>query len=537
MTPPSPPARDQILPHRVALHAAGPLADTTFLQEVDGPSLTYAQTHERALGWAQFFRDLGVEPQTPVASMLPTRLPVALTWLGLGWCRAINVGINTELRGNLLGYVLSNSTARILVTAERFYGEIAAVLDQAPNIELIVVVDGDPDSEAAAALGLPVIAAPGDDARATDTFEGPEIHELGAVLYTSGTTGPSKGVRMPWGHLLATALASIPAKDLGPDDVMYTPYAMHHVTGRTSLYMIALAGGCCVLREHFKTDRFWADVEQYGCTTSVLMGIMADFLYRQPGPDPFATPMRNMMITPLVPQIEEFKRRFGVRVCSCFNMTETSVPVATPDWELFNTTCAGRVRPGAEVRIVDEHDQEVPHGEVGEIIVRTDQPWTMNDGYWGMPEKTAEAWRNLWFHSGDAGRRDEDGNFWFVDRIKDAIRRRGVNISSMELEREVMANLEVQEVAAVGVPSEHMEEEVKIVVVRAPGSTITARELSDFLEERVPRFMRPRYIEFADALPKTPTHKVQKMHLREAGNGPTTWDRLEGQTHRLAAST
>jgi crotonobetaine/carnitine-CoA ligase len=209
---------------------------------------------------------------------------------------------------------------------------------------------------------------------------------------------------------------------------------------------------------------------------------------------------------------------------TAFNMTEISTPIVSG----VNPTAlgtAGKARAGVEVRVVDENDCEVAPGVVGELIVRTDRPWSMNHGYYKNPEATAAAWRNGWFHTGDAFRHDEEGNFFFIDRIKDAIRRRGENISSFEVESEVTQFGAVAEAAAIPVPSEHNEDEVMVVVSAAPGQVVAPRALFDFLEPRMAHFMLPRYIRIMDELPKTPTQKIQKNLLRAAGITNDTWDR------------
>jgi crotonobetaine/carnitine-CoA ligase len=228
---------------------------------------------------------------------------------------------------------------------------------------------------------------------------------------------------------------------------------------------------------------------------------------------------------PLIPEVEAFKERFGVRVRTIFNQTEISSPIGTPGYDLFDAKSCGRARPGFDCRVVNDADEEVPHGEVGELVVRTDRPWRLMAGYYKEPEKTVQAWRNQWLHTGDGFRRDEDGNFYFVDRFKDVIRRRGENISSVEVELITNQHEDVLESAAVPVTSEVGEEEVKIVVVLKPGRVLEEAALARFCEERMPRFMVPRYVEFVDALPKTPTEKIRKAELRKLGITEQTWDR------------
>jgi crotonobetaine/carnitine-CoA ligase len=234
--------------------------------------------------------------------------------------------------------------------------------------------------------------------------------------------------------------------------------------------------------------------------------------------------LRQAIMVPLAEDAADFTARFGVDIYTVFNMTEISCPILSEKNPDVPKTC-GRVRGGFEARVVDEYDMEVPHGTVGERIVRADEPWTMNHGYNGNPEATARAWRNGWFHTGDAFRRDDAGNFFFVDRIKDAIRRRGENISSFEVEAEIVSHPMVRETAVVGVPSEFGEDEVMAIVAAVPGADLDPLEIISFLSPRLPHFMVPRYIRFMTELPKTPTQKIEKHVLRSEGITKDTWDR------------
>jgi crotonobetaine/carnitine-CoA ligase len=256
-----------------------------------------------------------------------------------------------------------------------------------------------------------------------------------------------------------------------------------------------------------------------------LLGVMATFLIKQPpGPHDRDHGLRLAFMVPFTDDAPAFRERFGVDVYTIFNMTEIASPCVSEANPAKRGTC-GKVRAGAEVRLVDPHDCEVPVGAVGEMLVRSDRPWGLNSGYNNNPEATAQAWRNGWFHTGDAFRRDEEGYFYFVDRVKDAIRRRGENISSFEVELEVCAHPDVRESAAIGVPSEYSEDEVMVVVAPLPDRSIDIPALAQFLAERMPYFMVPRYIRVLPELPKTPSAKVMKEELRREGVTPDTWDR------------
>lgn len=500
--------------------------DRIFLQQVEGDrTLTYGEAHRAGLRWAHAFRRLGIEHAQTVCSMMPVGFDAVHCWVGLTWLVAWEVPVNTSYQGQMLAYTLDNSQARVAVIAERYLDRLVALDNPVGTIDIIIVPDATepvPD--------LPYRVITGDEFLAdlddpSDDFEGPQPWDVVEIFYTSGTTGPSKGVL--YTHTQQWASSQALDDDTADDVCVYCPFPMYHVSGKVYVYNIARTGTRGVFREYFKTDEFWSDIEKYRCTSTLLLGAMANFIHRQPAHDDDAdTPLRNVMMVPLIPELQEFKRRFGVTVDTVFNMTEISSPIVARD-DIIDTMpveACGTTRDGYECRVVDEHDIELPRGQLGELVVRSDQPWVLNAGYFNMAEKTAEAWRNGWFHTGDGFVQDEDGWFFFVDRKKDAIRRRGENISSMEVESHVNAHPSVLESAVIAVPSEWGEDEVKAVVVLQTDASLAADELHEFLRGIMPKFMVPRYIEFVDALPKTPTEKVRKVALREAGVTSATWD-------------
>jgi crotonobetaine/carnitine-CoA ligase len=268
---------------------------------------------------------------------------------------------------------------------------------------------------------------------------------------------------------------------------------------------------------------------------------MATFLMKEPPrPGERTTSLRHVVIIPLSKEGVAFRERFGVTTHTLFNMSEVSCPLIAEPNPTVVATC-GRPRKGVSVRLVDAHDCEVAPGEIGELIVRTDAPWTQNHGYNGNAEATAAAWRTGWFHTGDAFRMDEAGNYFFVDRFKDAIRRRGENVSSFEVELEVCAYPGVREAAAVAVPSELGEDEILVAVSLAEPGDLDPVALIEFLRGRMAHFMVPRYVRVVPDLPKTPTQKVQKHVLRSEGITADTWDRnaagIVVKRDRLATGT
>ncbi|MBN9622255.1 MAG: AMP-binding protein, partial [Actinobacteria bacterium] len=349
-------------------------------------------------------------------------------------------------------------------------------------------------------------------------------HELAMVLYTSGTTGPSKGVLVPWGQVGSVAAGVYPEGTHKAGDILYCPFPPNHIGGRLLPAVGIRHGLPVVIRETWSASAFWPEIHRHGCTTTAMVSAMANILWRSPASDTDAdNPITNLLLLPVIDEYEQFEERFGLRICTTFNMTEISIATQS-GWGIEDPRSCGKARlgpPGYQLRLVDEHDYPVEVGEVGELVVRTDVPWSLNAGYFGRPQQTAEAWRNGWFHTGDAFKCDEEGRYYFVDRMKDAIRRRGENVSSFEVEREVSDHPDVVECAAIGVPAAIGEEDIKVFVVTTPGSELTEAELIEHVGEKCAPFMVPSYVEFVDELPKTEaTERVKKAELRthEAGH-------------------
>jgi len=520
--------RTLIMPSLVAQRAREH-PDRVLIEHVDGERLTYSELHGGAQRWAGAYQRLGVHAGDTVVTMSSIRFEFYFSWLGLSWLRAVETPINTDYRGPMLVHALTNSGASVVLVEARFldrFEAVAADLDAKPTL---VVLDADGSLPASSFELMTAEQFLSGGGPACD-LEAPNVWDIASIVYTSGTTGPSKGVMMPWGQLHQLAVGAFPPGAFGEDDCFYLPVVTYHMGAKAMPYLMALVNGRVVIRDRFSATAFLDDIEAHRCTITVMVAAIAQLMSaRDPKPDDADSPLRYALMAPVLPDVEAFCARFGLKAGTAYAMTELAPVIASDGGDVTNANHAscGRLRPGFEVRIVDEHDCEVPVGEVGELIVRSDEPWTLNAGYLGMPEATARAWRNGWFHTGDAFRRDAEGNFYFLDRIKDAIRRRGENISSFEVEGIVSSHPEVQEAAAVAVPSELNEDEVKVVVVRRPESRLSEIELIEFLVPIMPRFMVPRYVEFVPALPKTPTDRIQKVMLRKVGITPATWDRVQ----------
>ncbi|MDF6046143.1 AMP-binding protein [Streptomyces sp. JH14] len=511
----------EMFPALLAERAQRAGSDICLIEAETDHSVTFHELNEDARRLAQGLRGLGVGAGDTVATMLPHSVDTYRIWFGLTHLAALEVPIGTKYRGRMLKHILQDSGARVLIVDEAHLAELAPVLGDGDLPTLAtVIVRGAGTAEVPGGFDVRSL----DDLRkAADVEPLPEReavapHDLAMVLYTSGTTGPSKGVLIPWGQIHATTLGAFPDGTFEPGMVIYGPFPPNHVGGRLFPCLGILHGVPVVLRNTFSASAFWVDIQKYRCTTTALVSAMASILWNTPVNEHEAdNPLHDVLMVPLIAEYDRFQQRFGVRVCTDYNMTETSIPLHS-GWDFEDWRSCGRVRPGYpgyELRIVDADDNPLGPGEVGELVCRTDAPWTLNAGYLGRPDATAEAWRNGWFHTGDAFRYDEQGQFYFVDRTKDAIRRRGENVSSFEVEREVLDHPDVIDCAAIGVPSELSEEDIKVFVVKRPGSELTEALLAEHVREKAASFMVPQYIEFLDALPVTEaTNKVKKSELR-----------------------
>jgi len=486
----------------------------------DGSEWTYRAYRERVRSTAAALQALGVGPGDRVLAWLPNGEAMVRAWFVTNYLGAIFVPLNTAYRGQVLAHTVNLSRARLMLA----HGELLPRLADLELATLETVVAFGPHE--ASSVRLRVLGAGVLDGEAATLVEGPPTQpwDIQSIIFTSGTTGPSKGVLSPYLQLYTTAVVNYGY--LGDGETVLINLPMFHVGGTSPLYAALVRAGAFYIVDGFDTAKFWDQVKRSGCTTtSGFIGVMGPFLARaEPRPDDRDNPLRNITMIPLNEQTIPLGERFGFNHVTGFNMTEVSTPLISDLNARVPGTC-GRPRSGSICRIVDEHDLEVPRGTPGELIVRTDLPWTLNAGYDGMPEATALAWRNGWFHTGDVFRQDEAGNYYFVDRLKDTIRRRGENISSMEVEAAVRAYPAIEEVVAIGVPGDGAEEEVLIAVVAKRDARLDPRELTEFLVPRLPYFMVPRYVRIVAAVPKTDTNKQRKVVFRDEGITPDTWDR------------
>ena len=462
--------------------------------------------------------DLGVRQNEYVLCWLPNGSFTVLLYLALNYLGAIAVPFNTAYRGNLLAHVLKNSAATRLVADGRLIERLQDI-DTAQLKTLIIEGDERLDNTGLEQSSAALLRQP-----SCALLPALEIsaHDTAAVIYTSGTTGPSKGVLCSYQHLYTS---TIEFRHVGPGDTNLVALPMYHVGGILGLWFALVHGGCAAFVERFSTSKFWPMVKALEVTSVGLLGAMVQYLMAQPAsPQDKNHPVKRAVIAPFGDDALAFGERFGIEVHTEFNMTELSVPLWGGPNPTARGTC-GTPRQGVELKLVDARGNEVAPGEIGELLVHSDDPWSISHGYLNNPQASTEALRDGWFYTGDLFTRDKNDNYFFVDRAKDAIRRRGENISSFEVEEELLSHVAIKEAAVVGVAGDGGEEEILAILVSKDNCPVDIPALTEFLSKRLAHFMVPRYFRFTEELPRTPTQKVEKHVLRSIGLTADTQDR------------
>ena len=517
------PPRERVVLRYLVDQYADDRPEQVFVKFASGDEWTFAQLREETLKAAAGFRKLGVKQGDHVGSFLPSSIEGIKVWYGLNYLGAVYVPFNPAYKGHLLEHVIRTSDASLIICHHELVGRLSEI-DRSLLTDVVHVGGEGADVPGLRRHSGSVLSDTPVDVAALELDHPIEPWHTQGIWYTSGTTGPSKAVLSSYMHAYEMFGPETWPFITSEDRYMINLPVFH--MGGTGLWnAMLLRGGSVAFIERFQTGKFWDQVRDTGSTVVFLLGAMAAYLDSQAAtPDDRDHPMRLIFMVPVVENVPQFAERFGVEVRAIYNMTEICMPIITGPTPSLPGTC-GRLREGTQVRLVDENDIEVPVGEVGEFIVRCDRPWGMNHGYYKMPEATAAAWRNGWFHTGDGGRLDAEGNYYFVDRLKDAIRRRGEFVSSLELEIELCAHPDIQAAAAIAVKSEHAEDEIMVVLIPSEGRTIDFPAVVEWLGDRVAYFMIPRYFRSVDAMPMTPTEKIRKNLLREEGVTPDTWDR------------
>lgn len=500
-----------------------------FLKFREG-ELSYGEVNKMTDRVASGLAKHGIRQHDHVAVMLPNCVEFLYVTFALAKLGAVVVPVNPDYKGEILQHVLKTADVSMLVVDEPLLDVVSQVDLSLTSIASVIIRTCPTHSGALRGLQQPTLPLCKLMESPADTPRAAVRHcDVQAIMYTSGTTGPSKGVITLHGHALTNSLDSLSFLAYEPGETIYNPLPLFHAGSLWDGVMTALLGNLSIaIVERFSASRFWEDVRRF--RANVAMGIFSMIpilMKKPPTPEDKDHPLRAFYLGKSILD-EQFRRRFGVRSVETYTSTEVGIGTGSPYGQWRAGSCGQVNAATCEVKIFDELDRELGPGEPGELVVRPKRSFVITPGYYNFPKATIDAYRNAWFHTGDRAYCDEDGYFHFVERIKESIRRKGENISVFEVEQAINSHPLVLECAAFGVPSELEEEELKVAVVLQERAKLDAMELASYSQERLPSFMVPRYIEFVHELPKTPIGKIARHELQKQGDHgitPHTWDR------------
>ncbi|MCV7443945.1 AMP-binding protein [Mycobacterium paraense] len=485
------------------------------MMSIAGVDVTFEQMRRRSRAAAHMLAGLGVGRGDCVALFTATCPEWVYFWLGAARIGAVSAAVNAANKGEFLLHTLRLSRAKVIFTDAERRSRVDEVVEQLDTVTGVVVQD----DSLTATLHL--------DADVPLTDSPVEATDVGVLFYTSGTTGPSKAVATTWHYLFCVAATAASAWEFGPGETLWTAMPLFHLSAAPSVLAPMLVGGTTVLAKAFHPGEVWDDIRARGAVGFAGAGAMVSMLQNLPAdPRDAQLPLRFISAAPIdAKSYPEIEKRYGCRIVTMYGMTE-AFPIAVKgvsDEGVPGTS--GRPNPDFDVRIVDERGDPVPPGAVGEIVCRPRRPHVMSEGYVSQGSRVDP--HPAWFRTGDLGRLDAEQNLTYVDRIKDSLRRRGENVSSVEVEAVVLGHPAVAEAAAVGVPSELGEDDILLFVTLRPGATLDCAELLDFCAARMPYFCVPRFVETVNELPKNVIGRIRKDLLRSRGVNEATWDREE----------
>jgi crotonobetaine/carnitine-CoA ligase len=498
---------------------------------MDERTLTFGEANRSVNSLAFGLTEMGIGKGDRISILMENSLEFILIALAANKIGAVWTPINTSYFDHWLGEAIEGGDSTLLVLDDGFVDRVLSLgLEGGGPTKRAVVLGRTEAMDQGGIQWFPFAHL--DSGRTDEPNSDVEYGDLATIIWTSGTTGRSKGAMLSHGYIPTQVPALLQMKDARAGDVFYSYMPMYYGAAWLSIWEGLYAGLPVAVDKAFSVGGFWDRIRHYGATQALILGAMLIYLWEAPElPTDRDNPLRIAGSAPVPPpEIREpFMDRFGLEgIWSGYGQTEAPLFVIRHALGTYKPGSAGLPRDDVELKILDDMDLEVPVGEVGEICIRPRTPYTTFQGYFRQPEVTLETFRNLWLHTGDLGRVDEDGELFFVDRKADFVRHKGRNLASFDAERAAMAHSGVYEVAAHGIPAEEVaqEDELKLCVVRAPESDLTAEELATFINDTAPYFMVPRYIEFVAELPHTPSGKVQKHLLRQRGVTPETWDRI-----------
>ena len=489
--------------------------------------ITFEQLNHNINKAANGFTAMGIKHGDKVALMLPNSAEFLYAWFGLNKIGAVEVPINVALKGTGLVHQIVQSDCMVLVADAKFLDRLDPISDDLTTVKHAVFYNT-PEGQS-----LPTWKSIESSTFAElmdHSSDSPNVivhfTDMASILYTSGTTGVSKGVMISHNYWYDIWSQSVKYSQYTEDDVLYTGLPFFHGNAQgITIGPAILADAKAVIVDRFSASSLWDDCRKWECTeANYIGGIIPILMKAAEGASDGDNPLRLMVGAAAPVNIwHDFESRFNTKLLEVYGMTECYCCLANPIDEVRPGSC-GKAITGWDVKIIDDNGTQAGPMELGEFVAR---PQSMNvgtSGYYKMPEKSLELFENMWINTGDLGRMDEDGYFYFVDRKKQALRRRGENISSFEVEAVINANPAVLESCIVGVPSDVGEEDVKAVIVLQEGQTLTEKEVIDWCMPRMAYFCIPRYIAFRTSLPKTPSERVEKYKLKVEGVTADCWD-------------
>ena len=504
--------------------------DRMFLEFL-GAEYTFNDMNNYACRLANGLTELGIKHGDTVVTILDNSADAIFIWLAINKLGAISVPVNTALKGEFLRHQVGDAGAALVIAEQDYAERIAAIAGSLPELRIVVYRGEDPKLSGLEQMVLPWSSILSDNASDVDVVVKPT--DLAMLVYTGGTTGPSKGCMLSHNYCYVFCQQMLRMTNRTKDTHTWTPLPLFHMNSVCSTVMVnMIVGGKVSIYPRFSVSNFWPEIERTKATEISILGAMFPMLASAPDNEAMKRCYGQLNAAwgaPFPPSIQaQWKERFGLKYTAsgCFGLTECSLMTVLPYGTPAKPGSSGMRNEWFDVRIVDDNDNEVPNGTPGEMIVRPRMPHIMFEGYWRRPEETLKVMKNLWFHTGDIGKFDDDGYFFFVDRKKDYLRRRGENISSFEVENAFRAHEAVDDVAAHAVIDKQLgEDELKVTIILKVGAVLDEDTLCRWAIDHLPYYAVPRFIEFRSDFPRSPVGKVQKYELRDQGVTPTTWDR------------
>ena len=484
--------------------------------------ITYRKFNERANHLAHGLRALGVKKDDHVCIVLGNSVEYLAFSYALKKIAAVEVSINSEFRGIGLTRLLNLSGAELVISEGAFIDALGDIATALLHIRRLLFIDAvDARATPLARFERLTIEDAWSD-RSDNPVRRVKDTDIAQIQFTSGTTGLSKGLMSPHRHAIRKAEGVAAACGITEQDCSYTPWPLFHSgAAHHEVLTVLLTGGRVVLRRRFSASRFWNEIRREGATWFMIVGSVEAILCT---PEPKASdrdnPVRVAFGCPYPIPRRDFEARFGLQTVDCYGLEDCGYVSSTTPGD-GDYSSQGRVRNDIyEIRIGDENDDPLPAGQAGEILIRPREPAVILQGYFGQPDVTREAFRNLWFHTGDLGRVDEEGRIYYLGRLKEVIRRRGENVMPQEVEEVITPHSAVAECVAIGVPSDVGEFDVKVYIVARPGRSLDAADLKSWCRTRMARFMIPEHVEFLPEIPRTPTGKpaLARLHVIEDRN-------------------